>query len=119
MFDGLKNLGNIASILKQAQEMGSKVGAIKDELRHRRVSGSAGAGLLTVEMNGAIEVVSCHIDPSLLKPEDQEMLEDLLVAATNQALQRAKDMQVDAVKSVTAGLPVPPGMADFFDSRGS
>jgi DNA-binding YbaB/EbfC family protein len=110
MFDGLKNIGNIASMLKQAQEVGGKLQAIKDEIRNRRVTGSAGAGLLTIEANGAMEIVSCQIDPSLLKPDDREMLEDLLVAATNQALERAREMYLDAIKSVTGGLPIPPDM---------
>jgi DNA-binding YbaB/EbfC family protein len=120
MFEGLKNLGNIASMLKQAQEVGGKLQAIRDEIRTRRVTGSAGAGLLTVEANGDLELVSCQIDPSLLKPEDREMLEDLLVAAANQALERAKALQIDAIKSVTGGLPVPPGLGDLLgNSMGS
>lgn len=115
MFEGLKNLGNLGSMLKQAQEVGSKLQALKDELRNRRVQGSAGADMVTVEVNGANEVLSCRIDPSLLRPEDREMLEDLIVAATNQALARSKDLHVEAFKSVTGGLPIP-GLADLLDN---
>lgn len=115
MFDGLKNLGNLGSMLKQAQEMGSKLQALKDQLRSRRVQGSAGANMVTVDVNGASEVLSCRIDPSLLKPEDREMLEDLIVAATNQALARSKELHVEAIKSVTGGLPIP-GLNDLLDN---
>mgnify|MGYP002682638268 CR=1 FL=1 len=74
----------------------------------------AGADLVTVEVNGAFEVVGCRIDDSLLKADDREMLEDLVVAAVNQALAKVKEMQVDTMKSITGGLPLPPGLGDLL-----
>jgi len=114
MFDSLKNLGNLGTVFKKAEEMTAKLKAVKEELRTRRVSGSAGADMVRIEVNGAFELVSCQIDPSLLKADDREMLEDLIVAATNQALSRAKDVQVEAIRSVTGNLPLPPEMTNLF-----
>ena len=114
MFEGLKNLGNIGSVIKQAQEMGAKLQGLKDELRAQRMQGSAGADMVSVEVNGMCEVLSCRIDPSLLKPEDQEMVEDLVVAAVNQAIAKAKDLHSEAIQRVTGGLPIP-GLKDLLD----
>lgn len=111
MFEGLKNLGNLGSVLKQAQEMGAKLQGLKDELRSRRAQGSAGGGMVTVEVNGLCEVLSCRIDPSLVKPDDREMLEDLIVAAVNQACLKAKDLHTEAMQSITGGVP---GLGDLI-----
>jgi len=105
LFDGLKNLGNLGSMIKQAQELGAKLQGIKEELREQRTHGSAGAGMVTVEVNGLCEVLSCQIDPSLIKPDDREMLEDLVVAAMNQAYSKAKDLHTDALQSAAGGMP--------------
>ena len=111
MFDGLKNLGNLGSMLKQAQEMGAKFKQIQSELQHRRAQGSAAAGMVTAEVNGLGEVLSCRIDPSLIAPDDREMLEDLVVAAVNQALTNAKDLHAEALQSVAGGVP---GLGDLL-----
>ena len=111
MFEGLKNLGNLGSVLKQAQEMGAKLQGLKDELRNRRAQGSAGAGMVTVEVNGLCEVLSCRIDPSLVKPDDREMLEDLVVAAINQAFAKAKELHTEAMQTITGGAP---GLGDLL-----
>ena len=111
LFEGLKNLGNLGSVLKQAQEMGAKLQGLKDGLRNRRAQGSAGAGMVTVEVNGLCEVLSCRIDPSLVKPEDREMLEDLVVAAINQAFGKAKELHTEAMQTITGGVP---GLGDLL-----
>ncbi len=88
VFKGLGNLANIASLVKQAQEMGGKMQQIAETLKTRRAEGSAGGGLVTVEVNGLGEMLRLSIDPSLAG--DREMIEDLVPAAVNQAQVKAK-----------------------------
>jgi DNA-binding YbaB/EbfC family protein len=103
----LKGLGNLASMLKQAQELGGRMQALADELKTRRATGSAGGGLVQVEVNGLSEVLQCRIDASLLKESEKELLEDLTAAATNEALEKAKQLHAEALKSLTGNLDVP------------
>ncbi len=102
MFEGLKNLGQMASIMKQAQQIGGRLQGLNDELKTRRVQGTAGGGLVTVEASGLGEVVSCRIDPSLTS--DREMLEELLPAAINNALLKAKQLHAESFQSLTGGM---------------
>ena len=85
--------------------------AISDELRNRRATGSAGGGMVEVEVNGLIEVLRCRIDPQLLAQPDAELLEDLVATAVNQAVVKAKQFHAEAVRSATAGLNLP-GLED-------
>lgn len=107
MFKGLGNLANLGSILKQAQQMGSKLGQVTEELKARRATGSSGGGLVTVEVNGVGEVLACRIDPSLSTSGDRELIEDLLPAAINEALAKSKQMHSEAMKSLAEGLNLP------------
>ncbi len=102
-----KGLGNITNLLKQAQEMGGKMQAANTELRGRRVVGAAGGGMVEVEANGLGEVLNVRIDEQLVAQGDREMLEDLLPAAINQALAKAKEMHVEAMKSMTGDMNLP------------
>ena len=86
-----KGLANLAQIMKQAQEAQSRMGELKERLGRLTVAGAAGGGLVTVEMNGHQEVLGCRIDASLLRPEDREMVEDLVVSAINEALRKVKE----------------------------
>jgi DNA-binding YbaB/EbfC family protein len=104
VFDGIKNLG---SILKQAQQIGGQMGQMTEEMRKRRVTGTAGGGMVEVEVNGLMEVLRCRIDPQLAVQNDRELLEDLVVAAVNQAISKGKQMHADAVRDLTGGLPLP------------
>jgi DNA-binding YbaB/EbfC family protein len=106
-----KGLGNIASLVKQAQEMGAKMQEMTEELRHQRTTGTAGGGLVTVEANGLAEVLSVRLDPKLFEQGDRELAEDLITAAVGQALVKAKEMHVEAMKSLTGGVDMP-GMTD-------
>ena len=83
----LKGLGNLASLMKQAQEVSGRMQGLAEELRAKRVVGSAGGGLVEIEASGASEVLACRIDPSLLKESEKELLEDLIATAINQALE--------------------------------
>jgi len=104
---GLGNLANIGSMLKQAQEMGSRLQELTEELKAKRVTGSAGGGLVEVEANGAAQVVAVRFDPELFEKHDREMLEDLTTAAVNDALAKAKQLHAEAIQGLAGGLPVP------------
>jgi DNA-binding YbaB/EbfC family protein len=103
----LKGIGNLASMLKQAQEIGTRMQGVADELRLRRATGSAGGGLVEIEVNGLSEVLRCRIDPSLVQQGDRELLEDLVAAAVNQAFEKAKQLHAEAIKSLTGNLDLP------------
>ena len=104
MFKGLTNLG---ALLKQAQQIGGQMGQITEEMRKRRVTGIAGGGMVEIEVNGLMEVLRCRIDPQLITQNDRELLEDLVVAAVNQAIAKGKQMHADKVRDLTGGLPLP------------
>lgn len=95
------------SLMKQAQTIGGKLQTVNDELKTRRATGSAGGGLVELEVNGLGEVLRCRIDPSLLQRGDREMLEDLIAAAANDAAGKAKALHMDAVKGLAGGMELP------------
>jgi DNA-binding YbaB/EbfC family protein len=99
-----KGLANLAQIMKQAQEAQSRMGELKERLGRLTVEGAAGGGLVKVEMNGHQEVLGCRIDESLLRPEDREMLEDLVVAATNEALRKVKEAAAGEFSQLAGGM---------------
>ena len=104
MFKGLSNIG---SLLKTAQEAGGKMQEINAQLKTQRVTGSAGAGMVEVEANGLGEILRVTIDPSLFEKNEREMVEDLVPAATNEAIQKAKQLHVEAMQSITSGINLP------------
>ena len=106
MFKGLGNLANLGSLMKQAQEMGGRMQAMQDQLRTKRATGSAGGGLVEVDVNGLAEVLAVRIDPSLIEKGEREMIEDLLPAAFNAAQQKARQMHAEAMQSIAGGLPM-------------
>ncbi|MFI4874192.1 MAG: YbaB/EbfC family nucleoid-associated protein [Blastopirellula sp. JB062] len=101
------NLGNIANMMRQAQEMGGKMQGLQEELRGKRVSGAAGGGMVEVEMTGTGEMISLRIDPDLVTRGEREMIEDLVPAAVNQAQAKAKQLHAEMMQSLTSGLNVP------------
>ena len=103
----LKGLSNFGSLLKQAQEIGGKMRGLTEELRGRRVTGSAGGGMVEVEVNGLAEVLATRIDPELFRQGDRELIEDLVTTATNEALVKAKQLHADTLKSMTGNLELP------------
>lgn len=107
MLKGLGNLANIGSMMKQAQQMGSKMQEIQEKLKSQRTTGGAGGGLVEVEVNGAGEALAVRIDASLFEKGDREMVEDLMAAAINAAQAKAKQMHADAMREVTAGMNLP------------
>jgi DNA-binding YbaB/EbfC family protein len=104
----MKNpLGNMANIMKQAQQMQAQMAKLQEEAATKTVTGSAGGGMVTVTANGALEVVSLRIDPEALKDADAEMLQDVVLAATNEALKNARQLMAEQMKSVTGGMNIP------------
>jgi len=99
--------GNMSNMLKQAQAMQEQMGKIQAEAATKEVEASAGGGMVTVRVSGAMQVVNVAIDPEVMKSEDRDMLQDLLVAATNEALRKAKEMMAEEMKSLTGGLGIP------------
>ncbi len=99
-----KNLGNI---LKQAQKMQAKMAAIQDEMADKTVEASSGGGMVTVVANGKQEVVSVVVDSEIAGSDDLEMLQDLIVAAVNEALKKSKELMSEEMGKVTSGLGIP------------
>ena len=109
----LKGLGNIASLMRQAQQLSGKMQDVNDTLKNQRTTASTGGGMVEVEVNGLGEVLRVKIDPTLVEQGEREMIEDLLPAAVNQAIAKARQLHVDAMKSVTSDLDLP-GLEDAF-----
>ncbi len=100
---------NIAKMMKQAQEMQGNMAKVQAELAARTVDASV-AGKISVTANGAGDVLSIRIDPSVVNADDVEMLEDLVLTAVRQAIGKGRDMAAEEMKKVTAGMGLPPGL---------
>ncbi len=98
---------NMGNILKQAQAMQEKMGKLQEEAATKTVEASAGGGMVTVQANGAMQILKVTIDPEVMKSGDHDMIQDLLVAATNEALRKAKDLMAEEMKSLTGGMGIP------------
>ena len=117
-------LGNFASILKnapemmrQVREMQGRAEELKEQLSRVRVEGNAGGGMVRVEANGHLKLVNVSIEESLLSAADREMLEDLLVAATNQALEKAREALTAEMSKLAGGMSLP-GMSEMLSKFG-
>lgn len=104
MFKGLANIGNL---MRQAQEMSGRLQEVGAQLKAKRVSGSSGGGMVQVEANGLGEILRLTIDPQLIHRQEQDMIEDLIPAAVNQAIRNARELHAEVMKSMTAGIPLP------------
>lgn len=103
------NKGQMANLLKQAQNMQDELKKAHDELAHIEVEGQSGAGMVKVTMTCKHDVKRVELDPSLLE-DDKEMIEDLLAAAFNDAVRRASETEQQRLGGITANMPLPPGM---------
>ncbi len=103
----LKGMGGMGNILKQAQKMQQRLQEVQQELKERVVEGSAGGGMVRVAANGAQEILSVKIDPEAVNAEDTELLEDMVLAAVGQALEKARQMAQEEMAKVTGGLQLP------------
>ena len=104
---------DIMGLMKQAQAMQSKMADLQAELDNVIVEGQSGGGMVKVVATAKGAVKSVAIDESLMKPEEKEILEDLLVAALNDARARGERTMQEKMSALTAGLPIPPGMKLF------
>jgi DNA-binding YbaB/EbfC family protein len=104
----MKNpLGNMAGLLKQAQAMQAQMAKVQEQAASKTVTGTAGGGSVTVTANGAMELVKIVIDPEVIKSGEADMVQDLVLAATNDALRKAREMMASEMKSLTGGLNIP------------
>jgi hypothetical protein len=94
-------------LLRQAQDFSARLDQLKEELARRTVEGSAGGGMVKVTADGLRRIRRVQIEPSLLKSPDPEMIEDLVCAATNQALEAAQQMAAEASRALTGGMSIP------------
>jgi DNA-binding YbaB/EbfC family protein len=95
---------NMGELLKQAQKIQEQMQKVQEGLANLRADGSAGGGMVTVVANGKNEILEVHIDPEVVDPDDVEMLEDLVAAAVNQALQNVQELVNQEMGKMTGGL---------------
>ena len=101
---------DIMGLMKKAGEMQAKMQEMQEEAANAEVVGTAGGGLVTVTLSGKGEMRSLKVDPSLLKEEEAEIMEDLILAAHNDAKGKSEAAMQEKMQEMTAGLPLPPGM---------
>jgi len=94
----------LGDLMRQAQKMQEQIARIQEEAARKTVEASAGGGMVTVTANGQQKILSVKIDPDVVNPDDIEMLQDLIVAATNEALNRAREMVAEDMKGLTGGM---------------
>ncbi|MBX9463642.1 MAG: YbaB/EbfC family nucleoid-associated protein [Neoaquamicrobium sediminum] len=101
---------DLLGMMSKAKEMQAKFQAMQEEIANIEASGQAGGGLVQVTLSGKFEMRSLKIDPSLFKEDDVEVLEDLILAAHNDAKSKVEAVMQQKTQELTAGLPIPPGM---------
>jgi DNA-binding YbaB/EbfC family protein len=104
------NIGQLAKIMGQIPRLKEEAERMQERLDQIVVEGDAGAGMVKVRMNGRMVVLGCTISPDALALDDREMLEDLIKAATNQALEKARQALGDETKKMMGGMGLPPGL---------
>jgi DNA-binding YbaB/EbfC family protein len=102
-----KGIGGMANLLKQAQEMQAQISKIQEELAQKTVGGSAGGGMVEVTVNGQLNLTAIKIEPAVVSADEREMLEDLILAAVNDGMRKARDMVSAEMSKVTGGFKVP------------
>ena len=109
----MKGMPNMGKLMKQAQQLQTKMAKMQEELSEKTVEASAGGGMIIAVANGRQELVSIQIEQEVIDPDDAEMLQDLIMAAVNDALNRAKEMMNEEMGKVTQGMNIP-GMPGMF-----
>ena len=99
-----KGFGNL---LKQAQQMHTKITELQEEMAGKTVEASSGGGMVSIVMNGKQEVLSIRIDPEVVNREEIDMLQDLIAAAMNEAIRKSHEMMTEEMKKITGGLAIP------------
>lgn len=106
-------MADFLGMMKQAAQLQSKVQELQAELENVHVEGASGGGLVTVTLNAKGDMKAIKVDPSLMKPEEAEILEDLIVTAHADARRKAEAEMQERMKALTGGLPLPPGLKLF------
>lgn len=104
---------DLKGMMQQAAQLQSKMQALQSELDSIEVEGVSGGGLVSVKLSAKGDAKTVSIDPSLLKPDEKEILEDLLVAAHADARRKGEALMQEKMKALTGGLPLPPGLNPF------
>ena len=100
-------MGNIQQLMQQAQRMQQQMAQKQAELAEKTVTAQSGGGMVTATVNGAHELLELSIDPDVIDPEDKEMMEDMVVAAVNQAMQQAEEMAQQELGKLAGGMNIP------------
>lgn len=108
------NLGQLADLMRNAGKIQESIRKANDSLGQIQVEGTAGGGAVTAKFNGRFELLGVKIDPKLLADGDAELLEDLVAAAVNQGLQKAREAAAQSVSQMAGGLPLPANIADLL-----
>jgi nucleoid-associated protein EbfC len=103
----MRGMGNMQNMMKQMQKMQKKMAEAQEELGDKRIEGTAGGGMVTVVVSGHKEIVEVNIKEEVVDPEDIEMLQDLVLAATNDALKKADELTNQTMGQFTKGLNIP------------
>ncbi|HBF43790.1 MAG TPA: YbaB/EbfC family nucleoid-associated protein [Desulfobacteraceae bacterium] len=103
----MKAMPNMGHLMKQAQQFQAKMAKLQEELGDKTIEATAGGGMVKVVANGKQEILSIKIEQEVVDPDDVEMLQDLIVAAVNDALSRAKDMMNEGMGALTKGMNIP------------
>jgi nucleoid-associated protein EbfC len=104
---------NLMSMMKQAQELQGKIAEFQAEVENLHIEGVSGGGLVKVTLTGKGAMVKISIDTSLMKPDDAEIVEDLVIAAHNDAKQKTETVMAEKLQALSGGLPLPPGLKLF------
>jgi DNA-binding YbaB/EbfC family protein len=99
--------GGFGNMMKQAQKLQEQMMALQEEVGRKKVEATAGGGMVTVEANGKQEIVSIKIDPEVVSKDDVQMLEDLVLAACNEALRKSRELVTQEMGKLTGGLKIP------------
>ena len=111
MFDMFKGMGQLAGVLRNLPKVQEAMQRMQERVAQITAQGNAGAGMVTVKVNGKFEVTACTISEEALKLNDREMLEDLVKAAVNQAIANAREQVAEETSKLAMGMGLPPGMS--------
>ncbi|MDX9873248.1 MAG: YbaB/EbfC family nucleoid-associated protein [Clostridia bacterium] len=102
--------GNMQKMMKQVQKMQADMAKLQEELAYKQVEATAGGNMVKAVVNGKQEVVSIEINPEIVQPDDVEMLQDMVLAAINEALRKSQEMVSQDMGKITGGMKMPPGL---------
>ncbi len=103
----MASISGMGNLLKQAQDMQARMAKVQEELAHMTVEGSAGGGMVRVTVNGQFNLTGVKIEPSVISVDEKGMLEDLVLAAANDAMRKAREMASTEMAKLTGGLKIP------------